>query len=761
MIEWILSASVLILIVILLRFLLRGRISPSLQYALWGLVALRLLVPVSLGASPISVTNLLQDPPAVQQQTSTTQQTSPGTVEPVTPSPHSPTSAPAQPETTAPVQPGTITSTQPLSQTSALPLSQWLFFIWIGGMVLMALLLGVSNLYFTLRLRQNRQRMELSSPLPVYCSPVPETPCLTGLLSPAIYLTPQAAEDSTRQAHALAHEQTHYRQGDHLWSLLRCVCLVIHWYNPLVWLAAHLSRQDAELACDAKTLRQLGEEQRTAYGRTLVQLAATGTMHPLRTATTMSGRKGELEERIRRIARQPQTLRCSTAAIVAAALVAAGCTFTGPAAPAEDQLPDIRVDTQLVDTEVEAPPAVVEYAREYVQTMLEYYQELGQAPDAPGGNYRMTDAVITKLELVPTGTAGNDVSYNLYLLEYRLLADHPENIVLAGGMQMEDDWLTEWGSAGQPHLLLRHSSDETGEQWTPLGVVHTDRILQDYGTPEMLEKYGDPYIAAVMELAHKAQQPGDTLPVEDTLQQLFAAGESVTFQLVQEGYTPTTYILTDSWYQERFAVVLNTCIWQPLEKTPTQLPQEKFSLVLSSEDGTRRMTLWPQGDGLLLWEEEGSASWWQATSKQDPGQGSAIRELRMEYDNLEMDSSQLIFDAQGDASAVAETFVREVYGAQLLGLTPGNMYRALQYDVVDWTLEDVNPDGTAILARFEYAIIPEDFQSPGIWAGNTGNGTGKYEGWLTMSRQFILKKQEDGLWHCVGLGTGGYALLEE
>ena len=57
MIEWIVSSSVLIAVVILLRTLLKGKISLRLQYALWGLVLLRLLIPVSFGSTALSVTN--------------------------------------------------------------------------------------------------------------------------------------------------------------------------------------------------------------------------------------------------------------------------------------------------------------------------------------------------------------------------------------------------------------------------------------------------------------------------------------------------------------------------------------------------------------------------------------------------------------------------------------------------------------------------------------------------------------------------------
>ena len=57
MLEWIISSSVLIAVVMLLRFALKGKISLRLQYALWALVLVRLLIPVSFGSSSISVMN--------------------------------------------------------------------------------------------------------------------------------------------------------------------------------------------------------------------------------------------------------------------------------------------------------------------------------------------------------------------------------------------------------------------------------------------------------------------------------------------------------------------------------------------------------------------------------------------------------------------------------------------------------------------------------------------------------------------------------
>lgn len=132
-----------------------------------------------------------------------------------------------------------------------------------------------------------------------------------------------AAEDQTALCHILAHEETHYRHGDHVWSLLRCLALAIHWWNPLVWLAAVLSRRDGELCCDAATLERLGDGQRRAYGETLLSLvtARPGPRDLLNCSTTMTGGRRGLQERVQWIARRPRVL---VSVSVLAVLVAPG-----------------------------------------------------------------------------------------------------------------------------------------------------------------------------------------------------------------------------------------------------------------------------------------------------------------------------------------------------------------------------------------------------------------------------------------------------
>ena len=268
--EWAVTSGVLILIVLAARCLLKGWLSARLKYALWGVVLLRLLVPFQVelpapvsDALPVLASNLA---PEVGQWE-----------EP---------SIPVFPERSKPVaefnldiettlKPGDILSYSDVvgclrreGETITwyryiLSPEQIVLALWLVGTGLAGAVMLVANLRFYGRLRKRRERLEgVDAPIPVYTAVGLSSPCLAGVLRPAVYVTPGAAEDETALRHILAHELTHYAHKDHLWSLLRCLALALHWYNPLVWLAVALSKQDGELACDEGAVARLGEGER-------------------------------------------------------------------------------------------------------------------------------------------------------------------------------------------------------------------------------------------------------------------------------------------------------------------------------------------------------------------------------------------------------------------------------------------------------------------------------------------------------------------
>lgn len=432
MIELIVTSSMLILIIIGLRFLLRGRISSRLQYALWLLVAIRRLLPFSLFESPASVMNLLSNIPktvsttvpfaedvkdgstggtedagstgkaGVAGNTETVGNT--GTAENVgaagSTSVAGSIKAAGNTEaaekagavgnkgaagsieaaekagiagdtgvvgnsvaagSTESIDPQVINSAPSQSSEDFFGSSantvdgiHWeavMRFIWFFGFVLSGAFFAASNLRLRRKLWQSRKRIEIPGyPLPVYVTEKLPSPCLYGIIRPAVYVTPGSLCDEKRTAYVTAHELTHYSQMDHIWSFVRVLCLCMYWFNPLVWMAVALSRRDSELACDERTLRRIGTGNRVEYARTLIEMM-TEPSKPLDIfccATTMTNGKGEMKERIKRIAKTPKTLGTALAVTLIVAVAAVAITFGGAAAKISMVLPQSEDVTSIM-----------------------------------------------------------------------------------------------------------------------------------------------------------------------------------------------------------------------------------------------------------------------------------------------------------------------------------------------------------------------------------------------------------------------------
>lgn len=356
MIDWILSYSFLILMVIGTRAIFKDRISQRLRYALWALALVRLLIPVNIGHSVISTANLSASIQHRQTAVSTENrvQTQNGTTPAVQ-------AAAKQDNAEAAQQvPGEGRGLEPSEKQSSR--IEWIpqiaKTIWILGSVSVGGVFLYSNLRFGARLRRSSRRIRgVHRGLPIRISDAADSPCLFGLLHPTIYVTQQVADNPTLLRHCVCHERCHYRHGDHVWAGLRGVCVALHWYNPLVWWAASLSRQDSELACDEAAIAMLGERERAEYGRTLILMTAQKNSNVLLAATTMSAKKSVIRERIHMIARKPRTAALTMVVLILVGVIAAGCAFTGAKETPPEELDPSTVPTESGNTEdvVEGP----------------------------------------------------------------------------------------------------------------------------------------------------------------------------------------------------------------------------------------------------------------------------------------------------------------------------------------------------------------------------------------------------------------------
>ena len=526
MLNWFLSTSLLIAVLLLIRRVLRDKMDPRLTYALWLLAALRILVPVSLFSLPLSVATFTQESGltgAVEEVRYTTEHETtyssstgsynddPSTLEDaewfqeadwfgyrgVTD-----VHIVDKQEVTAAEAGGNPESGSSYARLE-LEITRDRFFtlrvIWYAGMAAMVLWFLFTDLRFRLRLRRVSLPAQVDSPLPVRVMPGLVSPCLFGLFRPAVYVTPECLSDETRLRHTLTHELTHYRHKDHWWAAVRCVCLIIQWFNPLVWLAAYLSRQDCELACDASVIKRLGEDQRLSYGKTLVDMVAAvrtpGAL--LQTATTMTGGKKSIAQRIRLIVKRPKMTAATLIAVLLIAALAVGCTFGGAAQ--KDERPAL--EDYFGVTYVKAGDSVVDHVQPIAIshaptkasigeiTITENYFGCFDGQERDWGK-SITDPVYTKLDFDPSAYGQSDRFYpalddffggyesiTAYEMEN---ADKPLHLLILDG----ELWLAiHVGEVNCFILRLEEASQETNP------TITASQFLEQHTEAELFELF--------------------------------------------------------------------------------------------------------------------------------------------------------------------------------------------------------------------------------------------------------------------------------
>lgn len=257
-----------------------------------------------------------------------------------------------------------------------------LYVVWLLGILAMAAYVLAGNIRMHRYLRQERKELRiLPNGLKVYA--VPGYNCLFGMIHPAIYVSgrygglkeptadgeraferKQAADrkkvfdwkqvsvqkkvdeqeqgtdqkkiwereqvsDAQIMEYVISHEMEHYRVKDHIWQMVRILCLILQWFNPFVWWAYRFSKQDCELACDYRTTKGMDREERYTYGESLLAVLESNLTyrHRLTVATSMGEQKRFLSERIRNIMNRPTKKHMILTAGIVAVLMA-GCIIS-------------------------------------------------------------------------------------------------------------------------------------------------------------------------------------------------------------------------------------------------------------------------------------------------------------------------------------------------------------------------------------------------------------------------------------------------
>ena len=288
------------------RFLLK-KAPKWINVILWGLVALRLVCPVSLesalslipSAKTVSPEILLSPAPEITSGIdSVNRVVNPILAEQFAPEP--------------------VASANPLQ--ILIPI---LALVWCAGMAVMTLYTVFS--YWQLR-RQVRTAVRVGDG--IYLSEFVSTPFVLGLFRPRIYL-PYSLPEADRD-YVIAHERTHIRRRDHWWKPLGFLLLTIHWFNPFLWLAYILLCRDIELACDEKVVQSMDPGQRVSYSQALLNCSVS--RRSIAACPLAFGEVG-VKERIKNVLNYRKPAFWMVLAAVLVCLVTAVCFLTDPKTP--------------------------------------------------------------------------------------------------------------------------------------------------------------------------------------------------------------------------------------------------------------------------------------------------------------------------------------------------------------------------------------------------------------------------------------------
>ncbi len=147
-----------------------------------------------------------------------------------------------------------------------------------------------------------------------------EIPMVFGIIKPRIYL-PLNLEESNL-FYVLAHERMHIKRGDQIFKILAYVVCMMHWFNPLVWVAYHMLGEDIEKACDEAVIFGLGEEKKKDYANALLLAAETGNRKGKRVfVAPICFDEGNVKSRIKNILKYKYTLPIAGVVVLVVAVI--------------------------------------------------------------------------------------------------------------------------------------------------------------------------------------------------------------------------------------------------------------------------------------------------------------------------------------------------------------------------------------------------------------------------------------------------------
>ncbi len=315
------SASWIVLAVLFLRLILK-KAPKWIMVLLWGIVAIRLICPISIE----SVMSLIPSAETVSPEILLDQ----------TPEIHSGVTM-----INSVVNPVIAHSFTPDPATSANPLQIWIptfALIWIIGMIVMLFYAAIS--YWRVKRKINTAVLLEDN---IFQSENVVSPFVLGFIKPNIYLPYDIKEQDTK--HIIAHEKAHIRRKDHLWKPVGFLVLTLHWFNPLMWLGYALLCRDIELACDERVVKEFGSEEKADYSQALLSCSVN---RRIISACPLAFGEIGVKSRVKSVLNYKKPAFWIILVAIAASILLAVCFLTNPKSMINDEL-SVFLDTQIAD----------------------------------------------------------------------------------------------------------------------------------------------------------------------------------------------------------------------------------------------------------------------------------------------------------------------------------------------------------------------------------------------------------------------------
>ncbi|OEF97364.1 M56 family metallopeptidase [Desulfuribacillus alkaliarsenatis] len=310
----------------------------------------------------------------------------------------------------------------PAVEASVNPMQVWIALgevIWIIGIVAL-----LTYSIFTAIKLSNRLKAATHVYDNVYEMDWIKTPFIFSIISPKIYLPTGLSEKE--KEYIIRHEQTHISRFDHVFKPVAFLVLSIHWFNPLVWVAFILMSEDMEMSCDESVIKQMGNGIKKDYSTSLLALS---TGRRIIGGCPLAFGENNTKGRIMNVLHYKKP--AFWVVIIVGILV-------------------VVMSFGLMSNPQDSSLTIEDYANKVIDERIEFL----------AGAYSIINREITRLEKVTSFDHILPSTVEIWRLEYRLQPDDINNVLLAGGMNEIDGWITEDESMGKPMLVFSYQGSK-------------------------------------------------------------------------------------------------------------------------------------------------------------------------------------------------------------------------------------------------------------------------------------------------------------